>query len=138
MGIPSFLASLIEQHSVGKEGRADPNRVCPFFFQILIFASVFILNSGCAIVTTRPVQEMANTQAAIRAAKEVQADTLAPDLYRQANEWFFKAKREYKLKNFSFAKSYSERAREYAEQAEFEAIKNGGNRTGVVPPPLEP
>lgn len=93
--------------------------------------------SSCAIFATRPVQEMANTQVAIRAAKEVQADTLAPDLYRQSNEWFFKAKREYKLKNFSFAKDYAEKARRFAEEAEFQAIQNGGNRTGVTAPPLE-
>jgi hypothetical protein len=71
---------------------------------------------------------MSNTTAAIRAAKEVQADTLAPELYRQSNEWFFKAKREYKFKNFKLAKEYSDKARFLAEQAEFESLKNGGNR----------
>ena len=92
--------------------------------------------SAALILTTRPVQLMSDTAAAIRAAKEVQADTLAPDLYRQSNEWFFRAKREYKFKNFDLAKQYAEKARNYAEQAEFESVRNGGNRTeagGVDP-----
>jgi hypothetical protein len=75
---------------------------------------------------------MSDTSSAIRAAREVQADTLAPELYRQANEWFFKAKNEYKLKNFSEAREYADKARRYAENAEFEAIRGGGNRTEAV------
>src|SRR5271170_1694147 len=91
---------------------------------------------SCALTATRPVQEMSDTTAALRAAKEVQADTLAPELYRQANEWFLKARREYKFKNFLFAQEYAGKARKFAEQAEFEAIKNGGNRTDIAPPDL--
>lgn len=87
---------------------------------------------GCSMMATRPVQDMSDTAAAIRAAREVQADTLAPELYRQANEWFFKAKHEYKFKNFDLARSYSDKARVFAEDAEFEAIRNGGNRSGDV------
>ena len=74
---------------------------------------------------------MSNTAAAIYAAKEVQADTLAPELYRQADEWFGKAKYEYKLKNFALATDYAKKARKFAEQAEFESIKGGGNRTEI-------
>jgi hypothetical protein len=71
---------------------------------------------------------MSNTNAAIRAAKEVQADTLAPELYRQSTEWYFRAKHEYKFKNFQLAKQYADKARHFAEQAEFESLRNGGNR----------
>ena len=78
---------------------------------------------------TRPVQDMSDTGAAIKAAREVQSDILAPELFRQASEWFFKAKREYKFKNFKLAKEFSDKARYYAEQAEFEAIRNGATRT---------
>ena len=77
---------------------------------------------------TRPIQEMSDTAAAIRAAKEVQADTLSAELFRSANEWFFKAKHEYKFKDFRQAKALAFKARRYAELAEFEAIRNGGNR----------
>lgn len=86
--------------------------------------------SACALFATRPVQEMNDTSAALRAAREVQADVFAPELYRQANEWFYRAKREYKFRNFKDARAYSAKARAFAEQAEFESIRNGGNRTG--------
>jgi hypothetical protein len=72
---------------------------------------------------------MSFTSAAIRASREVQADTLAPELFRQSNEWFFQAKREYKFKNFKLAKKYADKARFLAEQAEFEALRNGGIRS---------
>jgi hypothetical protein len=80
---------------------------------------------------------MSQTAAALRAAKEVQADVLAPELYRLAQENFTKAKREYKFKNFSFATVYLKKARRLAENSEFEALRNGGNRTSEqVPDPL--
>lgn len=70
----------------------------------------------------------------MRAAKEVQADVLAPELYRQADDWFFKARREFRLKNFRDAKEYAAKARRFAEQAEYEALRNGGNRADEPPP----
>ena len=80
---------------------------------------------------------MSDTAAAIRAAREVQADTLAPELFRQANEWFFKAKNEYKFKNFEMADDYAQKARRYAEQAEFTSIQSGGSRSDqTAPDPL--
>ncbi len=89
---------------------------------------------------------MSNTQAALKAAKEVQADVLAPELYRQATEWFLKARQEYRYKDFEKANDYAFRARQLSEQAEFEALKNGGIRGGnpetlvdePVPPPSPP
>jgi len=87
---------------------------------------------GCTLFASRPTQLMSDTAAAIRAAKGVQADTLAPELYRQANEWFFRAKHEYKFKNFKLATDLAEKARRFAEQAEFQSLKNGGK---FVEPP---
>ena len=89
--------------------------------------------TGCALVATRPIQEMSDTVAALKAAREVQADKLAPELFRQANEWFFKARQEYKLKNFSLAEEYSKKSRIYAEQAEFEVLRTGAARIEVGP-----
>jgi hypothetical protein len=109
----------------------SPSSKSPWLSRILALATVAAA-AGCSMLATRPVQEMSDTAAAIRAAREVQADTLAPELYRQSNEWFFKAKHEYKLKNFSLAASYADKARTFAEDAEFEAIRNGGNRSGDV------
>jgi hypothetical protein len=88
-----------------------------------------MLAAGCSLFSTRPVQDMSDTAAALRAARDVQADVLAPELYRQAGEWFFKAKHEYKFKNFELARNYAAKARAFAEDAEFEALRNGGNRT---------
>jgi hypothetical protein len=84
--------------------------------------------AGCSLFHTRPVQEMSDTQSAMRAAKEVQADTLAPEIYREAADWWQRAKREYKLKNFAVASEFAEKARVLAEQAEFEAVRGGGVR----------
>ncbi len=97
--------------------------------------------AACAVTATRPVQEMSDTTAAIHAAKEVEGDRLAPELFRQANEWFFKARQEYKLRNFKLARDYAARAQRFAEQAEYESLRNKGVRKGLdeaAPPPPAP
>src|SRR5271170_5746966 len=109
----------------GIEGDFNSRFLLKSLILILVLSSI-----SCSVFATRPVQDMSDTEAALRAAKEVQADTLAPELYRQANEWFFKSKHEYKFKNFDLARTYSDKARLFAEDAEFEAIRNGGNRNG--------
>ncbi|MCM2279664.1 MAG: DUF4398 domain-containing protein [Oligoflexia bacterium] len=91
--------------------------------------------ASCSIFATRPVQEMSDAAAAIRAAREVQAETLSPEYFRQANEWFGKARREYKFRNFHEARAYIKKARRYAEQAEFEAIRANGTRAEASPEP---
>ncbi len=100
----------------------------------VIFSSLVLFAlplTSCTIFATRPVQEMSDTAAAIKAAHEVQADTQAPELYRQANEWMIRAKNEYRLKNFALARDYSAKARRFAEQAEFESLKLGAARSDV-------
>jgi hypothetical protein len=103
------------------------------FLWMAFFVSTGFFYS-CSIMKTRPVQKMSDTSAAIRAAREVQADTLAPELFRQANEWFIKARNEYKFKNFDLAEEYIDKARKYAEQAEFESIRAGASRTDANAP----
>ena len=111
-----------------KSGATDWKQRCSIFFaSVLIFSAI----QACAITATRPVQEMSDTSASIRAAREVQADTLAPELFRQSNEWFLRARNEYKIKNFDLAKQYADKSRRFAEQAEFESLRNGGNRKEV-------
>lgn len=107
-------------------GRKKISSLFLFVSCLLEFGSV-----SCSLTATRPTQEMSNTNAAIRAAKEVQADTLAPELYRQSTEWYLRAKHEYKFKNFQLAKEYADKARRLAEQAEFDSLRNGGNRGEV-------
>lgn len=99
---------------------------------------------SCALAVTRPVQEMSDTAAALKAAKEVGADTLAPELYRRAVEAYFRARNEYQMKNFSITKEYAAKAKRLAEDAEFEALRLGASRSSVAPaeeppkPPAEP
>lgn len=73
---------------------------------------------------------MAIADAALRAAREVNADAIEnssiPEVYRAAADALFKAKKEYKLKNFDKARRYAVRSTLLAERAEFEAIKAGG------------
>lgn len=82
--------------------------------------------SGCTLTATRPLQEMSNAEAALKAAKDLHADSLSPTNYRIAVESFFKAKREYKLKNFDAAQKYALRTMKFAERGEFEAYLKGG------------
>jgi hypothetical protein len=109
--------------------------VSRFLFLTLAFAPALL--AGCALFYTRPVQEMSDTSAAIRSAREVQADSLAPDLFREANEWFTRARREYRFKNFKLAYDFANKARNLAEKAEFEALRKGAVRTEIAPPPEE-
>ncbi len=87
--------------------------------------------NACTIMATRPVQPMADASAAIRAAREVKADQKegsAIELFRKALDWFEKAKVEFRMHNFSQAELYANRARIYAEAAEFEVCRAGCNR----------
>jgi len=93
-----------------------------FLFSALTSA----LGGGCSLTATRPLQEMSNAEAAIKAAKDLNADSLVPEIYRGALEQFFKAKREFRLKNFDEAKKFAVRAMRLAENAEFEAYRLGG------------
>jgi hypothetical protein len=108
------------------------------FRRALALLSICSGLASCAVFTSRPTQEFSDTAAALRAAKEVQADVLAPELFRQADDWFFKAKREFKFKNFRDAKEYAAKARKFAEQAEFEALRNGGSRADEAPKDTAP
>lgn len=104
--------------------------------QNLLVPLLIICLSGCSITAVRPAQEMSNMEVAIRAAKEVSADVLAPELFRMAQETSLKARREYRLKNFKEARSFADQARTYAERSEFESIRNGGKRETVPSDPL--
>lgn len=101
--------------------------------------AVFLLSLtlACAVTATRPTQEMSDASAAIRAAKEIEADKLAPELFRKASETYQNARREYKLKNFLEARDLAQKARAYAEKAEFLSMQGGGVRQGPPPDPLE-
>jgi hypothetical protein len=96
--------------------------------------SVFICS--CSITAVRPAQEMSNMEVAIKAAKEVGADLLAPELFRTSLERSQEARKQYRFKNFMQAKELADQARVFAEKAEFESIRNGGKREAVPQDPL--
>jgi hypothetical protein len=98
--------------------------LAPFFF------------IACSVTAVRPSQEMSDMEVGIKAATEVNADLLAPELYRLATETALQARREYRLKNFMDAKRFAELARGHAERAEFEAIRNGAKREMIPEDPL--
>jgi len=79
---------------------------------------------------------MSDMEVSLKAAKEVNADVLAPELYRVAQETSLQARREYRYKNFLDAKKYADQARRLAERAEFEALRNGAKRDSVPTDPL--
>lgn len=97
--------------------------------------SLSVLLSSCSITAVRPAQEMSNMEVAIKAAKEMGADILAPELYRTSIERGQEARKEYRFKNFMKAKDLADQARLFAEKAEYESIRNGGKREAV---PLDP
>ena len=101
-------------------------------FSLYALTAIAMIQAGCSLTVTRPIQEMSDTAAALRAAKEVSADTLAPDLFRGASEAYIKGRNEYRLKNFVVAKDLLAKAKRLAEQAEVEALVNGAKRQSAV------
>lgn len=106
-------------------------------FRRLSIVTVLASLTACSVFATRPQQEMSDTASALRAAREAQSETLAPELYRQANDWWLKARQEYKFKNFSLAQEFAEKARSYAEQAEYISLKQGATRVDLSTPEPE-
>lgn len=77
---------------------------------------------------------MSDTSAALKAAREVNADSLAPEKFRRATEAYFRAQNEYRLKNFQIAEDYAKRAKLLAEESEFDALRQGSPRASLLPP----
>jgi hypothetical protein len=99
---------------------------------------IFIFCGGCALATTRPKLEMSMAAAAILAAKEVNANIVAPNLYRNAEVNYFKAKSSYRRKYFNKAKEYAEISKKFSEQAEYLAIQKNALEGTTAPPSETP
>ncbi len=69
---------------------------------------------------------MSNADTALKAARDLNADSLVPEIFRAANEAFYKAKRDFRLKDFDNSRKHALQATRLAEQAEFEAYRLGG------------
>jgi len=104
-------------------------------FSLFAFTAALTLvaASACSLTAVRPVQIMADTSAALKAAKEVGADSMTPELYRRANEAYFRARNEYRMKNFDIARDYALRAKKLAEEAEYESLRLGATRSSMTP-----
>ena len=78
---------------------------------------------SCGLTTTRPKVEMSLAQAAFLAAKEAGADVSASNLYRQAEDYYLKAKSAYRRKYFNKAQEYAILSKKFSEQAEYAAVR---------------
>lgn len=94
----------------------------------------FLFLSACGLATTRPKLEMSMAAVAFMAAKEAKAETLAPNIFRKAEEYYLKAKSSYRRKYFNKAKQYATLSQKFAEQAEFIAVrKNDSDKASQTP-----
>ena len=90
--------------------------------KLLLLVS-FILLGACGLTTTRPKVEMSLAQAAFLAAKEAGADVDASNLYRQAEDYYLKAKSAYRRKYFHKAQESALLSKKFSEQAEYSAVR---------------
>ena len=88
---------------------------------LIIF--LLLLSTGCGLVATRPKLEMTLAATAFLAARKANAHTLASDQYRRAEFYYLKAKAFYRKKFFSKAKQFAVLSREFAEKAEYNALR---------------
>ncbi len=88
----------------------------------LIINLTFFICS-CGLTTARPKLEMSMAQAAFIAAKTAKADEKAPNLFRKSEIYYIKAKSYYRRKYFNKAKEFAILSKEFAEKAEFAAIR---------------
>jgi hypothetical protein len=84
---------------------------------------VLLQLAACSLATTRPKLEMTMAQTAFVAARNANAQTLAPGLYRKAEFYYLRAKSHYRRKYFNKAKQYAILSKEYSEKAEFVAVQ---------------
>jgi hypothetical protein len=84
---------------------------------------MLILFWSCGIATSRHKVEMSLAQAAFLAAKESGADVHASNLYRQAEDYYLKAKSAYRRKYFNKAQEYALLSKKFSEQAEYAAVR---------------
>jgi len=89
----------------------------------LIILNCLFFFGACGLTTTRPKLEMSLAASAYIAARDAKADTLAPNIFRKAEEYYLKAKSSYRRKYFNKAKQYAVLSKKFSEQAEYEAVR---------------
>lgn len=87
-------------------------------FGFLLVTALFLLDA----CHPRPIEELALADLAVKAAQKVKADSLAPDQFRKAENFYLRAKKDYAEGYFESSKKFAEQARVMAEQAEYQAL----------------
>lgn len=80
---------------------------------------VVALSLLLASCQSRPVRELALADVALKSAQKVKADALAPDAFRQAENYYLRAKKDYVDGYYDSSRKYAEQARTQAEKAEY-------------------
>ncbi len=110
---------------------------------------VFVVLVGLlAACSSRPIEEISLADVALKAAQKNKADVLAPDVFRRAENYYLRSKKDYQDGYFDSSRKYANEARLAAEQAEYKALLKQTQvkpktlddpGSGDIPPePLEP
>ena len=95
------------------------------------FFSAFSVLEAC-VSPSRPIREMIVASSAMKAAERSQAEKRSPDLYRRAENTYWRAKQFYLAKEFKDCRLSTIEARRLAElselEAEIRAAKEGENK----------
>lgn len=70
----------------------------------------------------RPVEELIFADVALKAAQKAKAESLAQETYRQAENFYLRAKKDYAESYFESSKKNAIQARTLAEQAEYKSL----------------
>ena len=105
---------------------------------VLIQAALVLFITGCH---PRPTEQMILADVALKSAQKVKAESLAPDQFRKAENFYLRAKKDYAEGYYDSARKYAEEARIMAEQAEYRSLKKQtelkGKTEEEVPVPVQ-
>ncbi len=102
------------------EIRKNQRSVLKRFQGALCFLGISFLCS-CASTADKPVKQMIYASSAMKSAERAQAEKRSPDLYRRAENRFWKAKQLYLAKEYQEAGRTANEARRLAEKAELDS-----------------
>lgn len=104
-----------------------------------IFSLLGILLLGVTACHPRPMEDMILADVALKAAQKVKAEVLAPDMFRKAENFLLRAKKDFNEGYYDSAKKFANQARQTAEQAEYQSLLKQTELKGgfVNDPPSE-
>jgi hypothetical protein len=101
-----------------------------FTVHLFIAGSTLLTFAACH---PRPSEELALADVAVKAAQKVKADALAPDLYRKAENFYLRAKKDYNEGYYDSSRKFAEQARVMAEKAEYKSLLRQTQLKGKSP-----